>query len=121
MSETAGAAVLLTQKLLTCGLADADASDGFHHFHHNGEITWPRENPQISVKLGLSPGHDDKEVQSVPRVPEVTSAAKDSQGDHLHDHLQSEENVDEDIESLKAIKRERLADKPLGWKHLPSC
>lgn len=72
------------------------------------------------MKLRRSPGHDDKEVQSVPRVPEVTSAAKDSQGDHLYDHLQSEENVDERIKSLKAIKMERLADKPVGWKHLPN-
>lgn len=64
----------------------------------------------ICVKLpsdvcGCSPGHDDKEVQSIPRVPEVTAAAKDSQGHHLHNHLQSEKNVDECIESLKE-KRE---------------
>lgn len=64
-----------------------------------------RKVPQICVKLRRSPGHDDKEVQSVPRVPQVTSAAKDSQGHHLYDHLQSEEDVDERIKSLKAIKK----------------
>lgn len=47
-----------------------------------------------------SPCHDDKEIQSVPRVPEVTASTKDSQGDHLYNHLQSEEDVDECIKSL---------------------
>lgn len=47
-----------------------------------------------------SPCHDDKEIQSVPCVPEVTAWTKDSQGDHLYNHLQSEEDVDECIESL---------------------
>lgn len=77
-----------------------------------------QKHPRICMKPRRSPGHDDKEVQSVPRVPEVTSAAKDSQGDHLYHHLQSKENVDERVESLKAIKmREHLADKPVGRKH----
>lgn len=47
-----------------------------------------------------SPCHDDKEIQSVPRVPEVTTSSKDSQGDHLYNHLQSKEDVDECIKSL---------------------
>lgn len=59
----------------------------------------------LSHRRGRSPCHDDEEVQSIPRVPEVTSAAKDSQGHHLYNHLQSEENVDERIKSLKDTQR----------------
>lgn len=59
----------------------------------------------LSHRRRCSPCHDDEEVQSIPRVPQVTSAAKDSQGHHLYNHLQSEENVDERIKSLKDTQR----------------
>lgn len=52
-----------------------------------------------------SPCHDDEEVQAIPRVPEVTSAAEDSQSHHLYNHLQREEDVDERIKSLKDAER----------------
>lgn len=54
------------------------------------------------------PGHDNKEIQSVPRVPEVTALTKDSPGDHLYNHLQSEEDVDECIKSLTERHKETM-------------
>ena len=52
-------------------------------------------------KGGSSPCHDDEEVQAVPRVPEVTAATEDPQGDHLYNHLHREEDVDECIKGLR--------------------
>ena len=66
------------------------------HCSHSGHGQKERNKGDIRS----SPCHDDKEIQSVPRVPEVTASAKDSQGDHLYNHLQSEEDVDECIKSL---------------------
>lgn len=61
-----------------------------------------------------SPCHDDKEIQSVPRVPEVTAPSKDPQGDHLYNHFQSEEDVDECIKSLKG-KTKSVKNALLPW------
>lgn len=51
------------------------------------------------------PRHDDEEVQSVPGVPKVTATAEDPQGDHLYNHLQSEEDVDERVKGLTERRR----------------
>lgn len=52
------------------------------------------------LQLGSLPSHDDKEVQSVPGVSQVTAAAKDPESHHLYHHLQCKEDVDEGIEGL---------------------
>lgn len=52
------------------------------------------------LQLGTLPSHDNKEVQSVPGVSQVTATAKDPESHHLYHHLQRKEDVDEGIEGL---------------------
>lgn len=78
------------------------------------------EQPRRSSRDGRSPGHDDKEVQPVPGVSQVTAAAEDAQGHHLHHHLQGEEDVDEGVEGLRAVREKNVGAKQQSRRLEPS-
>lgn len=66
-------------------------------------LMWKEESDKWNRRS--SPCHDDKEIQPVPRVPEVTASTKDPQSDHFYNHLHSKEDVDERIEGLTEKKQ----------------
>lgn len=76
--------------------------------------------PRRSYRDGRSPGHDDEEVQAVPGVSQVTAAAEDAQGHHLHHHLQGEEDVDEGVKGLRTVRGEKVGAERQSRRFEPS-
>lgn len=74
----------------------------------NKQTNKRNHQPRRRCRDGGSPGHDDEEVQAVPGVSQVTAAAEDAQGHHLHHHLQGEEDVDEGVEGLRTVTGEKV-------------
>lgn len=78
------------------------------HTERNNAANKQTKPPRRRCRDGRSPGHDDEEVQAVPGVSQVTAAAEDAQGHHLHHHLQGEEDVDEGVEGLRTARGEKV-------------
>lgn len=70
---------------------------------HVSHLMWKNESDKWNRRS--SPSHDDEEIQPVPRVSEVTASTEDPQSNHLYNHLQSEEDVDECIKGLTEMKQ----------------